>query len=141
MAGILSKGIKFEMAEYTSGTLGTYAEVHNLQSVPSLGGSPEKVEVTCLADGSRKYINGIVDYGSLEFKFIYDNSGATSNYRVLKDAESEDMVSIKITLPDTTTLVFDGDVAVSLDEAGVNDALTFTCSIALQSDITVTNPA
>ena len=148
MAGILSKGIKFSIAKYTGGTLGNYSEVPNLQEIPSLGGSPEKVDVTTLADSAYHYINGIKDFGDLDFKFLYDNSDASSNYRVLKGCESEDKVSIKIELPDAltssgtgTTFVFDAGVSVSLDDAAVNAALTFTCSCALQSDITVSNPA
>lgn len=140
MAGILTKGIKFSVAEYSGTTLGSYSEVANLQEIPSLGGAPEKVDVTTLADDSFHYINGLKDYGDLEFTFLYDNSSATSNYRVLKDLEG-DVVSVKIELPDTTAFVFDAQLAVSLNEAGVNAALTFTVSAALQSDITVTNPA
>jgi len=148
MAGILSKGIKFSIAQYTGGTLGTYSEVANLQEIPSLGGAPEKVDVTTLADSAYHYINGIKDFGDLDFKFLYDNSAATSNYRVLKAAEADEKVSIKIELPDAltssgtgTTFVFDAGVSVSLDDAAVNAALTFTCSCALQSDITVSNPS
>ena len=51
--GLLSKGIKFEYS--TDGT--AYTEVKNLQEIPSLGGTPDKVDVTCLADGNKKYIN------------------------------------------------------------------------------------
>ena len=73
--GLLSKGIKFEYS--SNGT--SYTEVKNLQEIPSLGGTPEKIDVTCLADGNKKYINGLVDYGDLAFKFLYDNSDAQSN--------------------------------------------------------------
>jgi len=139
MAGLLSKGIKFSVAEYTGTTLGSYSEVANLQSIPSLGGDIEKVDVTTLANEARQYIEGIKDYGDLEFKFLYDNSSATSNYRVLKDLAG-DKVGVKVELPDTTAFTFDAQLAVSLDEAGVNDALTFTCTALLQSDISVANP-
>lgn len=139
--GLLSKDIQFKVATYTSGTLGTYALVDGLQSIPSLGGTPDKVEVTCLADGARRYINGIKDYGDLEFKFLYDNSSSTSNYRQLKALESETKVGCQVLLPDGTTFEFDAQLNVSLDEAEINTALTFTLNCGLQSDIDVTNPS
>lgn len=140
MAGILSKGIKFSYATYsTSGTLGSYAEVANLQEIPSLGGAPDKIDVTCLSDANKCYINGLIDYGDLAFKFLYDNSSATSNYRVLKALDGT-KCSYKIEFPDTTTFVFDGIGSTAIDSAAVNAALTFTDNIALQSAITVTNP-
>lgn len=132
--GLLSKGIKFEYS--ANGT--AYTEINNLQEIPSLGGTPDKVDVTCLADGNKKYINGLVDYGDLAFKFLYDNSSETSNYRVLKSLEG--INHFKITFPDNTTFSFTGECSCSLDAAAVNAALTFTANIALNSEIEVTNP-
>ena len=136
MAGILSKGITFA---YSATEGGEYTEVANLQEIPSLGGTPEKVEVTCLADGNKTYINGLVDYGDLAFKFLYDNSGATSNYRVLKGLTGVNY--FKVTFPDKTAFTFSGEVNVSIDSASVNSALTFTANVALNSEISVANPA
>ena len=147
MAGLLSKGIKFYTGtasqDSSTGvwTFSNYTEVLNLQSIPSLGGDVDKVDVTVLADESRHYINGIKDYGDLEFGFLYDNSAATSNYRALKALEGAGAKAVKVELPDTTTFEFAADISVSLDEAEVNAALTFTCSCGLQSDIEVTNPS
>lgn len=142
MAGILSKGIKFYTATYSGTTLGSYTEVLNCQSIPGLGGGDDRVDVTTLANGVRQYIKGVKDYGDLGFKFLYDNSGATSNYRVLKGYDDGNtLVGVKVELPDTTTFTFDALLSVQLDEAGVNDPLTFTCNTLLQSDITVTNPS
>ena len=146
--GILSKGIKFLYATYTGSTVGTYSEIPDLMAIPSLGGEPEKVEVTCLADGVRRYINGIKDFGDLEFKFLFDNGEATSSYRVFKDLEDEAKVAIRIELPDVpasgthgTYFDFDADVLASIDEAEVNQALTYTVKCGLQSDISCTDPA
>lgn len=142
MAGILSKGIKFSVATYSGSTLGSYTEVANLQSIPALGGGSEKVDVTTLANGIRQYIKGVKDFGDLGFKFLYDNSGATSNYRVLKGYdEGNTLVGVKVELPDTTAFTFDAYLEVSLDEVGVNDPLTFTCNAMLQSDMTIADPS
>ena len=74
MAGLLTKDIKLSYKNNS-----TYTEIPNLQECPELGGTAEKVEVTTLADGNKKYINGIKDFGDLAFKFLYDNSTTTSN--------------------------------------------------------------
>ena len=136
--GLLSKGIKFEYS--ANGT--SYTAINNLQEIPSLGGTPDKVDVTCLADGNKKYINGLVDYGDLAFKFLYDNSGSTSNYRIIKGLENgEKVINWQVTFPDGTKFSFTGQVSTQIDSAAVNAALTFTATITLNSEITVTNPA
>jgi len=139
--GILSKGIKFYTATYSGTTLGSYSEVPNLQAIPSLGGSKDKVEVTTLADTAHQYINGLIEYGDLDFKFLYDNSGVSANYRVIKALGEDTVVGVKVELPDTTTFTFDAMLSASIDEAEPNQALTFTVRAALQSAITVTNPS
>ena len=138
MAGILSKGITLSY----KGTGSSYTVIDNLQECPELGGSAETVEVTTLADGNKKYIKGIKDFGELEFKFLYDNSGATSNYRVVKGLEDAGkVVDWKVTFPDGTSFGFSGEVTTKIDGAAVNAALTFAATITLNSDITVTNPS
>lgn len=136
MAGILTKGIKLSYKKDSS-----YEEILNLQECPDLGGTAEKVDVTVLADGNKKYINGVKDFGDLAFKFLYDNSGATSNYRIVRGLEEAGkVVDWKVTFPDNTEFAFSGEVTTSIDGAGVNNAITFTANITLNSDITVTNP-
>lgn len=137
MAGILTKGIKLSYKKQGS----TYEEILNLQECPDLGGTAEKVDVTVLADGNKKYINGVKDFGDLAFKFLYDNSGATSNYRIVRGLEDAgSVVDWKVTFPDNTEFAFSGEVTTSIDGASVNNAITFTANITLNSDITVTNP-
>lgn len=136
MAGILSKGITLSYKKNT-----TYEVIPNLQEVPELGGSAEKVDVTTLADGNYKYINGIKDFGDLAFKFLYDNAGETSNYRVCRGLEEAgQVVEWKVEFPDGTGFTFSGEASTAIDSAAVNAALTFTLNITLNSDIAVTNP-
>lgn len=136
MAGILSKGIKFA---YSATGADDYKEVKNLQEIPSLGGTPDKVETTCLENANKTYINGLIDYGDLAFKFLYDNSGETSNYRVLKGLTG--INHFKVTFPDTTEFTFSGECSCSIDSVATNAPLTFTANIALNSDIAVEHPA
>ena len=137
MAGLLNKDIKLSYKNNDQ-----YVEIANLQECPELGGTAEKVDVTTLADGNKKYINGIKDFGDLAFKFLYDNSTTTSNYRVVRGLEEAgNVVDWKVTFPDNTEFMFSGEVTTAIDSASVNNALTFTANITLNSDITVTNPS
>lgn len=136
MAGILSKDITLS---YKNGD--AYVLIPNLQEVPELGGTAEKVDVTTLADGNYKYINGIKDFGDLAFKFLYDNSGETSNYRIVRGLEeSGEVVDWKVEFPDGTGFEFSGEVSTATDSQSVNSAITFTANITLNSDIVVTHP-
>lgn len=138
MAGLLTKGITLSYKKDGN----NYDVIANLQECPELGGTAENVEVTTLADGNKKYIKGIKDFGELAFKFLYDNSGAQSNYRVVRGLEEAgNAVEWKVTFPDNTTFAFSGEVTTAIDSAAVNAALTFTATITLNSDITVTNPS
>lgn len=139
MAGILSKGITLS---YKGLADEDYTLIPNLQEVPELGGSAEKVDVTTLADGNYKYINGIKDFGDLAFKFLYDNSGTQSNYRICRGLEEDGtVINWQVEFPDGTTFEFAGEASTAIDSASVNSALTFTLNITLNSDITVNNPA
>lgn len=84
-------------------------EFGNLQEIPEIGGTPEKLDVTVLKDTCKKYINGIKDYGDLAFKFLYDNGSETADYRVLrKYEESGETVQFKVEFPDGTASVLVG---------------------------------
>ena len=132
----LSKGIAFSI----KGSGSTYTEIVGLTECPNMGATFEKVDVTSLKDGTRRYIAGIGDYGSLDFKFLYDNSGATSNYRQLKAIEDGKSHEYKVEFPDGTSFTFSGEIHNTIQSASVNAPLYFVASVALDSDITVTDP-
>lgn len=135
--GLLSMGIT--LSHSPDGTQWTV--IPDLQEVPELGGTPEKVEITTLADGSKRYIQGIKDYGDLSFTFLYDNSGANSSFRMLQTLEAGGQIhKFKVTLPDETEFVFDASVATKLNSAGVNAPITFAADLSLNSEITITHP-
>lgn len=123
---ILSKGIKLS---YSSSGTESYTDLTDLLEIPSLGGSIDKVDVTTLADASKKYINGIKDYGDLAFKFNY----AKEQFTTLNGLTGS--INFKVTLPDTTTATFSGEPSVSLEGVGVGAAMTYTLNISLNSDI------
>ena len=123
---ILSKGIKLS---YSSTGTESYTDLTDLLEIPSLGGSVDKVDVTTLADASKKYINGIKDYGDLAFKFNY----AKEQFTTLNGLTGS--INFKVTLPDSTTATFSGEPSVSLEGVGVGAAMTYTLNISLDSDI------
>lgn len=122
MAGILSKGITLSYGD---------KPLTNLMEIPELGGDTEAVEVTTLADGAHKYIDGIKNYGdSLAFKFLYEEE-QFSTLNALKGSQQW-----KVALPEGANCSFGGTCSVKLDAVGVNAALTYTLSIKPNSEMT-----
>jgi len=118
-----------------------FVELDYLMEVPELGGTPEKIDVTTLSDKTKRYIPGIKDFGDLVFKFLYDNTNANSNYRVLKGMDdSGATATFELAYPDGTSHQFDAIPSVKLDSGTINGALTFSATMLLQSDIEINNP-
>lgn len=135
--GVLSKGVEFS---YKKGS--SFVVIPDLMEVPEIGGTPEQVDVTTLADGAKRYIAGIKDFGDLQFKFLYDNSGADSSFRIMAGLEASEAIGeFKVTLPDGTAFAFSGSVSNKLDSVGVNAPLTFTATLSLNSDISIEHPS
>ena len=84
----ISKGITLDV--------GTVKAVTGLTDIPDMGATPEKIDVTTLADDCRQYINGIKDFGDLEFTFIYE-SGADGNYAQLAALEGKGVQECVVT--------------------------------------------
>ena len=125
--GLLTKGITLSKG----GTV-----LKGLQETPEIGSTPEKVEVTTLEDSAKRYIAGLDDYGDLAFKFLYDNEGDDSSFRVLSAAQKTgDIEEYTVTFPDKTAFKFQASVAVKMDSATANNPLTFTATLTLNSAI------
>ncbi len=117
-----------------------YTNLEGLQELPELGIDPEKIDVTTLADTAKKYEFGIGDYGNLEFVFLYENV-ADSSYRKLKAAQTAGKVDdYQLEFIDGTKFTFSGYCNVKIKGGKVNDPITFTLQIALQSEIETTDP-
>ena len=135
MNGVLTKGI--ELGYKTSGAGETYTKVAGLQSIPDIGGAPEQIDITTFDDTMMHYMNGLKDVGSMEFTFLYDKQdNASSNFQTLCGLEDAgNVVSWEIKLPNGTKFHWDGEVAVTLSGAGVNEPLHFTANIGVSTDI------
>ena len=139
---MLANGIKLGYKKKGVGSPSTYTDLPGLKEVPEMGDEPEKVDNTCLSDKIKQYEYGIGDPGDLEFKFKYENSSATSPYRVLRAAaEQKEVLSFEETFPDGTKFNWDAQVSIKLGGGGVNGVIDFTLKMALQSEIKVTDPS
>lgn len=108
------------------------AEVSGLTDIPDMGATPEKLDVTTLADPARQYINGIKDYGDLEFTFVYEEDG---NFAQLKGKEGQANIPFVVTFPDGISFSFEGTLSLRMVGVGVNAVITFVMSVALSSEI------
>lgn len=148
MAELLSKGIKLEVSE--DGT--KWKSLYGLTNVPDMGADVEKIEITNLADANKRYIDGIMDYGDLTYEFFYnkettpdpsDASLVKESYNVLRSYQiAGKTVHFRVVYPDNTGHSYQGTCNVKRKAAGVNEALGFTLTTALSSemtDVTITN--
>lgn len=138
---MLANGAKLYYGTPGTGSTVTWTELTGLKEIPDLGMEPEKVDNTTLGDSMMHYEMGIGDPGDMEYVFKYDNSSATSPYRVLRDfADDKTDVMWKEETFDGTTTEFTGTCSVRRNGGGVNAAVDFTLAIALSSDLTITDP-
>lgn len=135
MSGMLTKNITLGYA--ASGT-SEYTTLTNLQEIPEIGnGAPEKVEVTVLTDNVKKYIAGLGDSGQdLAFKFLYEKTQFESLAGMAGTS-----YSWKVTMPDGVTGTFNGVPAVKFDSASPNNAVTYTLTVIVESEITFSTGA
>lgn len=135
---MLANGAKLE---YKTKTSGDYKKLEGLKEIPEIGNDPEKVDNSTLDDKQKVYEMGIGDPGDITYKFKYDNTEATSSYRVLRQyEESGEVLSFKETLKDGTTTTFDGQISLKRTGGGVNGVIEFNLNIAVCSAIEITDP-
>lgn len=128
MAGILTKGITLS---YSAGESAEFVALTNLMEIPEIGnGAPEKIETTTLADNVKTYIAGLGDSGQdLGFKFLYEKAQFESLLAVTASC------NWKVAMPDGVTATFSGVPSVRFDAASPNNALTYTLTVTVESEI------
>lgn len=128
-------------------TIGTTVKVgtstlHYVTSIGAIGGTPNMLDATCMADSMKRSVPGVQDTSSFEIGYLYDNSDATSDYRVLKGLEAAGAaVAVEITVADGTKFASTGYVSTNVEAANVDELWKAKLTVALQADWTVTNPA
>ena len=128
MAGILTKNIKLS---YGAKGASQFKDLTNLQEIPEIGnGAPEKIEVTVLTDNVKKYIAGLGDSGQdLSFKFLYVKE---QFQELLALSETQ---TWQVSMPDGVTATFDAVPSVKFDSASPNNAITYTLTLIVESEI------
>lgn len=130
------------LAYKEKGGTGEYVDLPGLKELPDMGTEPEKVDNTCLTDKNKQYENGIGDAGDMTYKFKYDNTSATSPYRVMRAAQAANKVlSFKETLADGSVTEYDAQISVKRTGGGVNGVIEFDLAMAVQSNFAYTDPA
>jgi hypothetical protein len=116
------------MATISKGITLSYGDkaLTNLLEIPDLdiGGDVERIEITTLADATRKYTDGLKNVPeSIEFKFIYEETQFTT-LNALADVQQW-----KVSIPDGGECSFSGTCGVRLDGVGIGAALTYTLTV------------
>lgn len=108
---------------------GDYVNIPGLQEVPALGGDPEQIDVTTLADSVKRSIPGVRDLGDLSFNFLYNKT----NFLALSKLTG--VGYWKVEFPDGLVASFSAIPNVKMNDASNNSALTYTIGMSLQSEI------
>lgn len=122
---------------------GTFKVLYGMSSIPDMGGDREKIDITNLEDGNKRYIYGVSDFGELAFEFFYNREDTESSqdkilnaYSTLKNYEtSATKLWWKLTYPDGSGHIWKGEPSVKRKGVGVNEALAFTLTISLENEI------
>ena len=145
MAEFNSKGTKLSCGidPVSPATTVTYKSLYGLYSVPEMGGTPETIDVTNLDDATKRSILGIQDLGSLEFEFyatedeIDTSSQIRDTWNILRGYQTAGTALMwKLEYPDGEGFTWKGKCNVRRQSVGVNNAIKFTLSIGLESELT-----
>ncbi|WP_162001059.1 phage tail tube protein [Akkermansia muciniphila] len=122
-----------------------WRKLYGLNEVPDVGGDAEKIDVTNLEDKNKRSIDGIVDYGELEFKFYLnketksdtaDSAQIMESYAVLRAMQLAGKTpNFRLVYPDGTGHQWQGSVNVIRSGVGVNAALAFTLKTSIMSEM------
>lgn len=126
--GVLSKGITLSYKGSAQGA--TYTVLTNLQEIPDIGNTaPDKIDITVLTDSAKKSMAGLQDSSQdLVFKFLFEATQFDSL------AGLSGSYSWKVELPENNgTATFTGTPSVKLNGVGVNNALTYSLTITVES--------
>lgn len=140
---MLANGTTLGYRKHTGGEAsGAYTDLPGLKEIPEVGTEIEKVDNTCLTDPHKMYEQGIGDLPDMVYKFKYDNSKAGSPYRLMRDAAAaKEVWDFQEKNKDGTVTEFTAQFSVKRTGGGVNGAIEFDVTMAVQSEIKQTDPA
>ena len=117
-------------------------DLNYVTQIGDIGGEPNMLDATCLKDSMQHNVAGVQKTDSFDITYLFDNSDTKSDYRVLKGLQdAKNPVDVKVTMPDGTKFASKGTVTNKVSGASVDNLIEAVCSVALQQDWAVTNPA
>lgn len=137
---MLANGATLQYSEVTGEPV--WKNLPGLKEIPDVGVEPEKVENTPLSAKNKQYENGVGDLGDMKYKFVYDNTSADSPYRILRKAQEDGKAfKFKETTKDGTSTEFTAQPSVKRTGGALNGVIECEVTMAVQSDLEITDPA
>ena len=116
--------------------------MHYVTEIGDIGAVPSALDATCMKDSMKHSVPGVQDTKAFEVTYLFDNSAADSDYRVLRALqEAGSVATVTVTFPDGTAYAASGYVNTYVSGSKVDELISAKLNISLQSDWTVTNPA
>ena len=123
----------------------TYKELYGLNGFPDMGGEPEKVDITNMRDGNKRYTSGLTDTGNLSFDFYYNRAkdaetttgGITmvNNAFAAMKAQEGNLLNWKLTYPDGSSYSWTGKPTVYISSGSVGAPISFKLSVSVESKL------
>lgn len=121
-------GIKVGYADSAKERVGlTYTYLSDITGIPSLGSTPNAIDVTTLTDASHKYIEGLMDIGgALEFPCLFSSTliGEVDTAVLAEEGRTEHEWCVEFPTPIAKRYYFNGTVSLYNDSGDVDSALT-----------------
>lgn len=118
----------------------TYSKLVDIKDYPDLGGAPERVEITTLSDGMRRYLKGIQDTEDITFTANY----VLADYNTIKALTGQQKFAVffddgTATQPTGSLgkFAFEGEIDVYVTGGGVNDPREMQITITPTTEIEV----
>lgn len=110
--------------------------------IGDIGGSPSTLDATCMKDTMKKQVPGVQDTSAFEVTYLFDNSGADSDFRKLRALQTAgEIVPISVEFPDGTVFDSTGYVSTYVSGAKVDELVSAKLVVNLQSDWQESNPS
>jgi hypothetical protein len=132
-------GVGTIFAKKAAGSSVVYTPIAEVKNIEGPSASRAFLDSTTLdaVDGWRTYISGFKDLGTLTMTLNYTKAGYSA---LLADLGSDTASNYKITLPDSTTIIFDAfltDLPLTIPE----DIITVSATFKISGKPTTTFPS
>lgn len=124
-AGISSNG---STLSYSTTNSGTFTKLFSIKGVPALIGKRKTLSTTTCDDDQETSIQGIKEQVTPEFKGNYN----TTEYETAKGLEGETKYW-QVKLPDNSKITWQGQITMSISEAGYDDVLEMVATITTET--------